>query len=838
MPEIRARYPDLPPPMTGDAKFVRARLFEAVALLGCALSAGGPVVLALDDMQWADADTLDLVHYLAWRWAETGAPILLLLAIRQEAYAADAALREWLIGVGRDAPLTRLLLESLSGAAVERLVQLLAGESRTEPATAASVSSFAAWLWAETRGLPFFIEALLQMLVEQGILPVTGESGQGYEFAAALEQVRSIARVPLPPGVGEVILARLAQHSKEANALLLAAAVVGRSCTFERLCQVSDLSEASALEALEELLDGRLMAELPSDRRPYTPAHDYIREVVYRESREVRRRVFHRRALLSLEASEAPAAECAFHALAALLDEPAFRFSVAAGTDAFASYATQEALTHFDTARSVARRLEERGEQVDMELLGRLYRHRGQALEIIQDDRAAQDNYEEMRAIAAQRRDRGLELAALISLSNLHGTYTGVFNPPRARELAQEALALSREVGDKAAEAGALSALTVAEFFSAGDSSQIMAYGQATLALARELGLKELVGKTLNILCWPLVGEKQLEQARDVLSEASAIWRELGDLPQLGEALRFMLIIHYIAGDYRRILAEAPELDELGASTGSRLDRLNAVTWLAHAHVRQGRFGRALDCVEESGALSAAIGHSNEEQSHAFVRFGLYLAAGALEEAELWADRLYAQRDTIMPTLVQYYLTGVARVKIARRKLDEGRAILDNQLATMEGDTPAAQNITTVAVIYSELQLSRGRTDDLFAGLEERARPYREAGFNSLLADEFWLRGRAEMALGRYDAARWALLKAKEAAEAQEERAVLWQILVSLADVETACGDAATAGRLRDVARGVVCDIAEHAGSLRDVFLGRPDVAQLLGRPDQKPAES
>lgn len=90
---------------------------------------------------------------------------------------------------------------------------------------------------------------------------------------------------------------------------LLAAAVLGRTCTFERMCQVADLSETEALEVLEALLDGRLLTERPSDRRPYTLAHDYIREVVYSESREARRRVFHRRALLALEAAGGSAAE-------------------------------------------------------------------------------------------------------------------------------------------------------------------------------------------------------------------------------------------------------------------------------------------------------------------------------------------------------------------------------------------------------------------------------------------------------------------------------------------------------------------------------------------------
>jgi hypothetical protein len=82
MPELRTRYPDLPPPLTGDPHFVRARLFEALALLGSALAMGRTAVFVLDDMQWADADTLDLVHYLARRWAETGVPILLLVVIR------------------------------------------------------------------------------------------------------------------------------------------------------------------------------------------------------------------------------------------------------------------------------------------------------------------------------------------------------------------------------------------------------------------------------------------------------------------------------------------------------------------------------------------------------------------------------------------------------------------------------------------------------------------------------------------------------------------------------------------------------------------------------------
>ena len=826
MPELRARYPDLPPPMTGDAHFVRARLFEAVAILGSALAARRPAIFVLDDMQWADADTLDLIHYLARRWAEMGAPILLLLAVRQEAYAADAALREWLTRLERDASLTRLLLDSLSGAAVGQLIDSLAGEGADESAT----SAFAAWLWAETRGLPFFIEALLGMLVEQGILTATEEAHPAYNFAAALDHVRSVARVPLPPGVREVIQARLAQYSKEASALLLAAAVLGRACTFERLCQVADLAETEAMEALESLLNGRLLTERPSDRQPYTLAHDYIREVVYSESREVRKRVFHRRALLALEADGASAAECAFHALAALLDEPAFRFSVAAGGENFASYALQNALSHFDTAREVARRMQVRGENVDTELLERLYRQRGQALELNQNDEAAQANYEEMRGEAVKRQSKSMELDALIIQSNLHGHYTGVFNPLKSKELAQAALVLARELGDRSAEASALWGLQVAELYSGGDSKQVVAYGQQALALARELGLKELMGLVLNNLCWPFGAQKQLEQAREALIEAQAIWRELGNLPRLAEASRFMLIIHSLAGDHRSTLVDAPKLAELGASIGSRLDEVEPMGWLAFAHIRQGRFGQALDCLEQYGAYAESIGHPNEKHGHQWGRIKFYLAAGALEEAERWADELFPQRETVPPNFITNYFVEIARVKIARGKLDEGRAILDELLAVLPSDAVWSYNIIDIAVGYGELNLALNQPEGLFAGLEGRVRPYREAGFGHLLADELWLRGRAALALGQFDAARAALLEARAAAEAQEERVVLWQILATLSELERACGDEIAANRLRDQARGVVADISEHAGELRGMFLGQPAVAQLLGQ--------
>jgi tetratricopeptide (TPR) repeat protein len=313
------------------------------------------------------------------------------------------------------------------------------------------------------------------------------------------------------------------------------------------------------------------------------------------------------------------------------------------------------------------------------------------------------------------------------------------------------------------------------------------------------------------------------------LAEAQSIWRELGNLQKLAEAYRLMLILHALIGDHRSILVDAPKLAELGASIGSRLDEIEPLYWLASVHIRQGRFGQAWENLEQVRVYVEALGRRKEEHDHQYARILFYLGVGALEDAERWADELYANRETIPPNFITPYFVEVARTKIALGKLEEGRAILDELLAALPYDAIWSYNIIVIALEYGRIHLALGQPENLFSGLEERMQPYREAGFGRLLADELWLRGQAALAMGQYDAAHESLLKAREVADAQEERAILWQILVTMSDLEKACGDVDVAHNLLDLARAVVDDIAEDAGDMRDVFLSQPAVVQLLG---------
>jgi len=827
MPELRARYPDLPPPMTGDASFVRSRLFSAAATLGSALAARNPAVFVLDDVQWADADTCDMVHYLAKRWAQSKTPILLLLAVRQENFAADAGLREWLVQLGRDMPLTRLLLDSLGGTAVQQLVNRLAAPQADEEVT----HEFSAWLWAETRGLPFFIEALLQMLVAKGIMVVRETEGYtGYDFAAALAQVKSGGQVQVPPGVREAILSRLDQLSEKEADILLAASVLGRECNFETLCHVADINESGALEAVEALLNGNLLEERHATRRPYTPAHDYIREVVYTASHEVRRRIFHRRALSALEVERAPAAECAYHAAASLLDEPAFRYSLAAGDEALHSNAFIESLAHYDQAREIAQKMGIKNANVPSHSLLQLYQNRGRALELTLQYKAAQANYQELVNLATERNDPALKLAAIIAQSIIYATYNPEFNPQKAQELSETALELARKVNDREAEARALWCLMLVEFHTSGDGQKVLAYGEKALAMARELGLKELEGYVLGNLAWAYSLRLQLNQARRTNEDALEIWQSLGNLPMAADAISVKMGNLWLAGEYEDLLAAGSQGLRLSQEIGNALHQYMALLFMGDIHRLQGRLGQALIHFDQAAAVSEESGDDRLLWGHHFYRVPVYLLGGALEQAEQLADQLYASYLEDKPIFQHYLLANIAWTEIALGKLREGEDVLERAFSSLDLEAPFSFATVPLMVADAHLQLALGNPESALDRTGNVIHQLNKAGGRFYLAELYWLQGKAQLALEGTSQAKEAFLQAKMVAEETGERTILWQILASLSDLERMRGNELEAENLRRQAREIVCYIAENAGSdaLRDSFMVQPAVAQVL----------
>jgi predicted ATPase len=180
-----------------------------------------------------------------------------------------------------------------------------------------------------------------------------------------------------------VILSRLNRLSPNAFSLLVAGAVLDLKLTFEHLCAVSSVSQDTGLPALDELVSGRLLLEvaLAGTASAYAFDHHIIRDVVYTEAGDARRRLFHRRALDVLEAAGDSAAVLALHAVAAGLAEPAFRHSLSAGQEALRILAAAEAVVHFEKARQLAEEASLGGTEFGSDVRD-LYLQLGQAYEM------------------------------------------------------------------------------------------------------------------------------------------------------------------------------------------------------------------------------------------------------------------------------------------------------------------------------------------------------------------------------------------------------------------------------------------------------------------------
>jgi len=217
-------------------------------------------------------------------------------------------------------------------------------------------AGFAQWLYDETHGQPFYLIETLKDLLERCVLHPKRRAEGLWTFSVDADHDLGQA-VRVPSTVHAVIRSRLNRLSPNAFSLLTSGSVLEHRITFERMCVISNIDVDQALPALDELISGRLLLEtiLPGATSAYTFTNDMLRDVVYTEAGDARRRLFHQRALQVLETGGESAAVLAHHALAAGLVQDAFRYSLAAGREALRLSAVSEAVVHFEHARQFVR---------------------------------------------------------------------------------------------------------------------------------------------------------------------------------------------------------------------------------------------------------------------------------------------------------------------------------------------------------------------------------------------------------------------------------------------------------------------------------------------------
>ena len=333
--DVKDRLPGLsPPPQLDNPEQARFRLFDSITAFLKTASLKQPLVLVLDDLQWADQPSLLLLQFVARELSNSR--LLLVGTYRDMELSRQHPLAESLGELTRERSFQRVLLRGLSQPDVGRFIEVAAGVDPPSGLTEA--------VHTQTEGNPLFVTEVVRLLVQEGEL--TQEPG-----------TRDSWTVRIPEGVREVIGRRLNRLSQRCNETLTIASVIGREFELRQLKPlVEDASEERLLDVLEEALSARVIEELPQMVGRYQFTHALIQETLTEELTLTRRVRMHARIAEVLEElfgdnAEAHAAELARHfdeAQTLLGMGKLVRYSLLAGERALTGFAFEEALAHFE----------------------------------------------------------------------------------------------------------------------------------------------------------------------------------------------------------------------------------------------------------------------------------------------------------------------------------------------------------------------------------------------------------------------------------------------------------------------------------------------------------
>jgi len=466
LPDLAAGAPERDAGAHGAEDTMRYRLFEAVATLLCAATSRSPVLLILDDLDWADKPTHLLLRHLFRHPLLTG--LLVIGTVRHRSLGSEHALVDLVTDLRRERRYDRLTLPGLDEAATRALVADRLGRDVTP--------DFVRRLGEQTEGNAFFIEETIRALIEQGL--ASGE----------IVTATSLERIGVPEGVAQIVGRRIRHLSPLAQEALTAASVVGRHFRLAVVARLIDVAPERVMGALEESMASGLVLELSDSVDVFSFSHALVREALYGSLSVSRRVRLHHGVADALEglarSADINPAELAHHFLLARHFAgagPARRYSIAAGDRATQLLAYEEAVAHYTQAAA----LFDDDEAARCEVLLALGRAQWRA-----GHDSARDTFRTAADSAVRRRDRDqLARAALGHSARYHESeYAG----PSSHELLDAAIAAVGD-GDSPRRVLLLSRLAGNLAFAAEQRDRAAQVSAEGLAMARRLGDENLV---------------------------------------------------------------------------------------------------------------------------------------------------------------------------------------------------------------------------------------------------------------------------------------------------------------------------------------------------------
>ncbi len=336
LPDLHDLLPQVAPPSTALPEQEQLLLWEATRALLATISEGTPLFIVLDDLQWADSSSCELLAYLVRQLR--GQPVMIIGTCREIELPPDHALRRVLVDLQREQAIETLTIQRLTDEQIRVLVSHL-----PEP--------MVQHIQTRAAGNPFFAEELARGVGASHFAPDVGA-----QFIAP-----GAGSATLPDTISAVLDLRMGRISSACQRLLVRAAVLGGSFEFNTIRSMEaggpDAGEDTILDLLEEALQaGMLTEEGGGTRITYHFWHPLLVSHLYDGLSAGRRASLHRRAAEVLRQlyqgrEEEGAAAIAYHLVNGGAEQPQIaHYAEMAGDRAYALSAYPEAERHYRLA--------------------------------------------------------------------------------------------------------------------------------------------------------------------------------------------------------------------------------------------------------------------------------------------------------------------------------------------------------------------------------------------------------------------------------------------------------------------------------------------------------
>ena len=591
----------------------RGRFFYQILQALRALTRNHLLLLAIDDLQWANSSTLNLFGFLATRLRNV--PVLLVGTV-QNSESIPALQR--LITLGRrHGDLQLLTLTALPLESVSALLRA-AGLSST------SIATLAEWLHERSGGSPFVLGEILSQLRSEEIL-IWGHDGWRLEVGRWL---RWRAAFTLPETTHDLVAWRLANLTSGARCVLDVLAVAGQPVPFTLLQDFPDLHSDPLAATLDDLADRRLVVE--TDRETYALPHHLLRETLLRRLSHIRQRLLHRQLAEAWEAqltdqADLPLRRIALHAVAGEDVERARRYGLQVLQDLPQDYRAAETAGFFQQLYDLLAPTAAREELLRLtHALGELHYSLGHI-------EAAAHWYEQHLEIARAANDRAAQAATYFDMSELAlvtGDHVGAVTRAEAGlEVCNtaESAALSAQVGRGQRLLGAALAMEGHDLLSAED------HLQQALAVQRQTNQHGDLCATLFEIGNVAAQRGELRRALDSYSEAA-------QQAKLGHVYYYLALAHNNLAYHSLLLGQleaARRYADLGVKLAESYEMLGVLLYLystqGEIHLYQAEWAAATEMFQRGLSLAEELNHLERQAGY---RAGLALAACGLNDLD------------------------------------------------------------------------------------------------------------------------------------------------------------------------------------------------------------